>query len=112
MNTPASHNSTHVPSLAQLLAAEGAIRDAIKAHCGTGRFWVFGSVARCEATTESDYDLLVEFLPDASYFDLIDLEIKLSELLGKPVDIMSSNSRGYVADYARSEAIAVESPEA
>ncbi|MFP2068310.1 nucleotidyltransferase family protein [Actinotignum timonense] len=112
MNTTASSDSTQVPSLAQLLDSEEAIRDAIKAHCGTGRFWVFGSVARAEATTESDYDLLVEFLPGASYFDLIELEMKLSELLGKPVDVMSSKSQGYVADNARSEAILVEPSEA
>lgn len=112
MPTPTSLDSTHVPSLAQLLDSEGTIRDAIRAHCGTGRFWVFGSVARDEATTKSDYDLLVEFLPGASYFDLLELEIKLSELLGKPVDIMSIKSEGYVADCARSEAILVEPSEA
>lgn len=101
-------SSTQVPSLQRLQSAEEAIRDVIKLHKGTGRFWVFGSVARGEATTESDYDLLVEFLPDASYFDLVTIEMKLSELLETPVDVMSIRSRGYAADHARSQAIEIK----
>ncbi|MFG6161340.1 nucleotidyltransferase family protein [Schaalia turicensis] len=112
MATAVASGSAQVPSLAQLRAANDAIRELIKAHQGTGRFWVFGSVARGEANSESDYDLLVEFLPDASYFDLVALEMKLSELLETPVDVMSSRSKGYVADYARAEAIVMESSEA
>ncbi|MDE1537072.1 MULTISPECIES: hypothetical protein [Actinotignum] len=49
----------------------------------------------------------VQFKLALDNFDLIALEIKLGELLGKPVDIMSSKSEGYVADYARSEAIEI-----
>lgn len=101
-------SSAQVPSLQRLQSTEEAIRDVIKLHKGTGRFWVFGSVARGEATIESDYDLLVEFLPDASYFDLVTLEMKLSELLETPVDIMSIRSRGYAADHARSQAIEIK----
>ena len=108
MATTVSSGSAQVPSLAQLRAANDAIRELIKAHQGTGRFWVFGSVARGEATTESDYDLLVEFLPDASYFDLVTIEMKLSELLETPVDVMSIRSRGYAADHARSQAIEIK----
>ncbi|MFE1523311.1 nucleotidyltransferase family protein [Schaalia turicensis] len=101
-------SSAQVPSLQRLQSAEEAIRDVIKLHKGTGRFWVFGSVARGEATTESDYDLLVEFSPGASFFDLIELEIKLSELLESPVDVMSIRSEGYAADHARSQAIEIK----
>lgn len=95
------------PSLERLRAADDEVRDAIKCHKGTGRYWVFGSVARGEATRDSDYDLLVEFLPGASYFNLAALEIELSELLRNPVEIMPSSSQGYAADHARSQAIAV-----
>lgn len=95
------------PSLERLRVADYDVRDVIKRHKGTGRYWVFGSVARGEATRDSDYDLLVEFLPDASYFNLAALEIELSELLRNPVEIMPSSSQGYAADHARSQAIAV-----
>lgn len=100
--------SVTIPSLEQLRAAEREVRDAIKRHKGTGAYWVFGSVARGEATENSDYDLLVEFLPGASYFDLTALEIELSELLQNSVDVMSSRAEGYAADYARSQAIALD----
>ena len=95
------------PSLERLRAADDDIRDVIKGHKGTGRYWVFGSIARGEATKDSDYDLLVEFLPGASYFNLAALEIELSNLPHNPVEIMPSSSQGYAADHARSQAIAV-----
>jgi predicted nucleotidyltransferase len=107
MSITVSPSSATVPTLKRLQAAESEIRDAIKRHKGTGKFWVFGSVARNDANSSSDYDLLVEFLPGASYFDLAALEIELSELLGKPVDIMSRGSEGYAADHARSQAVLV-----
>lgn len=48
---------------------------------------VFGSVARNEATAESDIDLLVEFQPDASLYDLAGLKLELEDLLGCEVDV-------------------------
>jgi predicted nucleotidyltransferase len=51
---------------------------------------VFGSVARGEATGDSDIDFLVEFEPSSSLLDLIHLEEALSELLGVSVDVISA----------------------
>jgi uncharacterized protein len=52
---------------------------------------VFGSVARGEARSDSDVDLLVEFEPEAKvdYFTFFDLEERLAELLNRPVDLVS-----------------------
>lgn len=50
---------------------------------------VFGSVARGEANEKSDVDLLVNFVPGASLFDLIYLKDDVERLLGTPVDIVS-----------------------
>lgn len=50
---------------------------------------VFGSVARGEATDDSDIDLLVHFQQGASLFDLIELKEEAEQLLGAPVDIVS-----------------------
>jgi predicted nucleotidyltransferase len=52
---------------------------------------LFGSAARGEMRTDSDIDLLVEFLPGAKV-DLVDyagLMLDLSELLGRKVDLVS-----------------------
>jgi uncharacterized protein len=52
---------------------------------------LFGSAVRGEMRPDSDIDMLVEFLPDASV-DLVDyasLMIDLSKLLGRKVDLVS-----------------------
>ena len=48
---------------------------------------VFGSVARGDARSGSDVDLLVEFEADRSLLDLIGLELDLRDLLGSHVDV-------------------------
>ncbi len=50
---------------------------------------VFGSVARGEANENSDVDLLVHFHPDASLFDLMDLQEASANLLKTKVDVIS-----------------------
>jgi uncharacterized protein len=51
---------------------------------------VFGSVARGEADTSSDIDLLVDFEPGSSLFDLLHLTKELEQLLDHRVDVVSS----------------------
>lgn len=48
---------------------------------------VFGSVARGEATEQSDVDILVEFDRQVGLFHLAGLRRHLVELLGRPVDV-------------------------
>jgi excisionase family DNA binding protein len=52
-----------------------------------GNVRVFGSVARGDATEDSDIDLLVDVAPDASLFDLAAIEVELERLLGVRVDV-------------------------
>ncbi|TVR19572.1 MAG: nucleotidyltransferase [Anaerolineaceae bacterium] len=52
---------------------------------------VFGSVARGEATPESDVDFLVTFQPGASLYDLSGLVLDLKELLGCDVNVVSDH---------------------
>lgn len=51
---------------------------------------VFGSVARGEATTDSDVDFLIDVPPEQTIFDLIRLTRSLTELLGCEVDVAQS----------------------
>lgn len=53
---------------------------------------VFGSIARGEATPESDIDLLVRFAKPKSLLKLVALERELAIALGKPVDLVTENS--------------------
>jgi predicted nucleotidyltransferase len=67
-------------------------RDDIKAvaarHHGR-RVRLFGSVARGDERDGSDIDLLVDFSPESSLFDLLHLNRELEELLRCPVDVVS-----------------------
>lgn len=50
---------------------------------------IFGSVARDEANSESDIDILVEFMPDArvGLFEFSGLKLRLEEIMGIKVDL-------------------------
>ena len=66
---------------------------------------VFGSFARGEDRTDSDIDLLVEFSAPKGLFDLVALEIQLSELLGRKVDLLTEQSVSpYLRDSIRLDA--------
>lgn len=59
----------------------------IAARHGASNVRIFGSVARGEATAESDVDFLVELEPDRSLMDHAALMLDLEELLGRRVDV-------------------------
>lgn len=76
-------------SYAELLKAkrEEILRAAIK--YGVSNVRIFGSVARGEADTASDIDLLVDVEPGRTLFDLSELLLDLQELLGHDVDLVT-----------------------
>lgn len=65
-----------------------AILDIASRH-GAHNVRVFGSVARGNADSFSDIDLIVEFELDRSLLDHAELWLELQELLGCKVDIVS-----------------------
>jgi len=65
-----------------------AVLDLARRH-GARQIRVYGSVARGDATRESDLDLLVEWEPDRSLLDVVALKQDLEDLLGVKVDIGS-----------------------
>ncbi|HEY9826609.1 MAG TPA: nucleotidyltransferase family protein [Stenomitos sp.] len=50
---------------------------------------IFGSVARNEAHSQSDIDILVEFAEPPSFDRYMDLKLYLEDSLGKNVDLLS-----------------------
>jgi predicted nucleotidyltransferase len=71
---------------------------------------LFGSVARNEATSGSDIDLLADFAPGTriSLLTLSGLRLQLSDLLGAEVDLSSSTAlKEPVRSRAQREAVHV-----
>ena len=65
---------------------------------------VFGSQSRGDTTEHSDIDLLVRFSKRKSLPDLVRIERKLSEILGKKVDLMTEASISpYLTDRIKKE---------
>ncbi|MCR4278018.1 MAG: nucleotidyltransferase domain-containing protein [Candidatus Berkelbacteria bacterium] len=52
---------------------------------------VFGSRARGDNTADSDFDLLIDYLPGYKYslLDIADLKLTLEEKLGRSVDVVT-----------------------
>jgi predicted nucleotidyltransferase len=56
------------------------------------RIGVFGSYARQEDTPQSDIDILIDFTEPVSLFDLGGIKYDLTEILNRPVDIVTGRS--------------------
>jgi predicted nucleotidyltransferase len=66
---------------------------------------VFGSVARGNDTSDSDIDLLVEFDPERSLYDLVGLQLDIESLLGRRADVVTEGSLStYLRDRILAEA--------
>ncbi|MDO8121870.1 nucleotidyltransferase domain-containing protein [Isoptericola sp. b490] len=68
-------------------AARPVLKDLASAR-GYSRLAVFGSVARRQAGTDSDVDLLVQAPPGTSSFDFVRFQQLLADVLGRPVDLV------------------------
>ena len=70
-------------------------------------FAVFGSVLREDFRPDSDIDVLVTFHPDAKWtlLDHVRMERELSELLARPVDLVSKRAVERSSNYLRRRAI-------
>lgn len=58
-------------------------------HKPIAKISLFGSILRDDFGSESDVDMLVEFIPDSKigYFELVGMELELTELVGRKVDL-------------------------
>jgi len=67
-------------------------REKLAENFGVESLTLFGSVARDEAQSTSDVDLLVEFNRPTGYFGLVRLQLFLEPLLGCTVDLGTAGS--------------------
>lgn len=86
-HTTSSDRSSPPPTLG---ADERARVVAILRAFGVRHASLFGSYARGDQRSESDIDLLVDLPPGASLFDVSRLGLALEDLLGRPVDLVTS----------------------
>ena len=80
----------------------------VAAKRGAYNVRVFGSVARDEADSKSDIDILVDMEPGRSLFDLGGLLMDLEDLLGHDVDVVTERGlRERIRERVLKEAIAL-----
>ncbi|MEK7123350.1 MAG: nucleotidyltransferase family protein, partial [Patescibacteria group bacterium] len=63
---------------------------------------LFGSYSRGEAAPESDIDILVSFSETKSLLDIIGLELELSDIFNKKVDLVTEN---FLSRYFREDVL-------
>jgi predicted nucleotidyltransferase len=82
--------SAEVPNLAFVLATLREHERDLQA-AGVRHAAIFGSVARGDASATSDIDVLVELDPAAhvSLYDLMGIELRLTDLFKRKVDVVS-----------------------
>jgi len=79
--------------------------DAANRH-GIGNLRAFGSLARGEATAESDVDLLVDLKPGRTLLDLAAFRREAGEILDLPVDVATPDMlKDRIREKALSEAL-------
>ncbi|HSQ17221.1 MAG TPA: nucleotidyltransferase family protein [Anaerolineales bacterium] len=77
---------------AQVIAILNKHRNILSEHYGVKSLALFGSVARDEASANSDVDLLVDFDRPVGLFGLFALQDYLETILGCSVDLGTPNS--------------------
>ena len=100
--------TTSKPTLEDLRARREEILQIAAAH-GAHNVRVFGSVARGDADSRSDVDLLVDITSDASgflYFGLLeDLRRALASALDREVDVVDSAGLNRLRERVLREAV-------
>jgi predicted nucleotidyltransferase len=76
----------------EILTSLQHLKEEVEDRYPVKKIGVFGSVARDEQTEESDIDLLVEFSRPVGFVTFMRLEHFLSERLGRPVDLVTTDS--------------------
>lgn len=97
-------------SLRAVIAAHRDALDMILERYQAANPRLFGSVARGDATAESDIDLLVDLMPGGGneLLRVAGIAEELSELLGTRVDVVAASLlRGEVSASALADSVAV-----
>jgi hypothetical protein len=78
--------STNLTTQADILSQLKQRQADLKVRYGVTRIGIFGSVARGEATPDSDIDIVVHMTPDL--LQRVRLKAELESIFEKPVDVI------------------------
>ncbi|HVY77068.1 MAG TPA: nucleotidyltransferase domain-containing protein [Solirubrobacterales bacterium] len=93
------------PQADKLRRQRRRLLDAAEKH-GVGHLRAFGSLARGEATADSDVDLLVDLKPGRTLLDLAAFRREAGEILDLPVDVATADMlKDRIRDEVLSEAL-------
>jgi len=115
IQTPPAQRSGSVSSVRSRLGPQAdklrrqrrRLLDAAEKH-GVGHLRAFGSLARGEATAESDVDLLVDLKPGRTLIDLAAFRREAGEILDLPVDVATADMlKDHIRDEVLSEALPI-----
>ena len=113
IRTPRARHPSPVSSMRSQLGPEAdklrrqrrRLLDAAGKH-GVSHLRAFGSLARGEATAESDVDLLVDLKPSRTLLDLAAFRREAAEILELPVDVATADMlKNHIRDEILSEAL-------
>ena len=91
-----------------LLALLHAALPELRRRWPIGSLAIFGSVARDEATIDSDLDVLVEFEHPVSLSEFLALETELAVLAGRDVDLVTRQAlKPFIGQRVLREAVPV-----
>ncbi|MHC4692135.1 MAG: nucleotidyltransferase family protein [Planctomycetota bacterium] len=65
--------------------------EELKQNFSVRSIGLFGSLARNQADTESDVDILVDFV-ESTFDNYMDLKFYLEKLFGRPVDLVTADT--------------------
>jgi len=92
----------------EVLAALSAALPELRQRWPIRSLAIFGSIAREDASADSDLDVLVEFQRPIALSRFLQLEQTLSEIAGRPVDLVSRASlKPFIGARILSEAVPV-----
>lgn len=97
-------NRKEAPTLDGLRHRRDELLQIAEKH-GAHNLRVFGSVARGDATPESDVDFLVELDPGRTLLDLSGLILDIQDALGREVNVVEITKPSPVADRIKQEAV-------
>lgn len=76
----------------EILKTISAHQDELRSRFSVSSLSLFGSVARDQATSESDLDLIVSFREAPGLIKFLELKSRLEEICHSPVDLVTRNA--------------------